>query len=126
MVSRLRRPKVEMDLEVSGGPFYPGGTINVRGSIYPQQNFFVREGYIELVCTEIYSFIETYTEFGSGRVQRIKPPERSTASIETGWTNYGGNISVPGKSSSRHAPTPSCLGPQLHRVDSGAVLGAAV
>ena len=52
-------------MELIGGPFYTGGTIHVRGSLFPRQSFFVREGHIELVCTERYWWV--YLE---GRSQR--------------------------------------------------------
>ena len=43
-----------MDIEVDDRPVCPGGILDVRVSLFPQESFYVREGRIELVCTEGY------------------------------------------------------------------------
>lgn len=54
MLSILKKPKADVTLDISGEPFYPGGTINVGIFISSQDRFTVRSGTVELVCTEVY------------------------------------------------------------------------
>ena len=53
MPRRLRRPKAQLDVEVPGGPsFHPGDNIKVLVSLSAEEAFYVRRGWVELVCVE--------------------------------------------------------------------------
>jgi hypothetical protein len=60
MVSFLRSPKADLDIVVSGEPFYPGSDMKVEASLSPQQDFHVRKGILELSCIETYWEVVTY------------------------------------------------------------------
>ena len=54
MLSFLRRASADLDVAVIGGPALPGDTIDVQITLLPRQRIYIREGSIELVCTETY------------------------------------------------------------------------
>ena len=54
MVSRLRRPKTKLDIQLFGGPsFHPGDTVKGRIDLYAQDSFYIREGRIQLICAHV-------------------------------------------------------------------------
>jgi len=54
MVSRLRRPKSKLDIQLFGGPsFHPGDTVKGRIDLNAQESFYVREGRIQLICDHV-------------------------------------------------------------------------
>jgi hypothetical protein len=54
MLSRFRRPKADISLEVGEGPFWPGDRVDVRVSLSTRESLHVREARIELACIETY------------------------------------------------------------------------
>ena len=50
----LRRPKTDITLKISEGPLYPGSTVNVEVTVSAEENFSIRSGSVELICTEVY------------------------------------------------------------------------
>ena len=54
MLSRFRRPKADITLEASDGPYWAGDKVDARVTLFPQESFHVREAWIELVCIETY------------------------------------------------------------------------
>ena len=54
MVSKLRRPKTKLDIRLVGGPsFHLGDTVKGRIDLHAQENFYVREGRIRLICIHV-------------------------------------------------------------------------
>ena len=54
MLSFLKKPKADIALDISNGPFYLGSTINVGIFISSQDTFPVRSGSADLTCIETY------------------------------------------------------------------------
>ena len=54
MVSRLRRPKGDLSIELEDGPHRLGKAINGRVTLLPGETFQMRGGKVEFVCTETY------------------------------------------------------------------------
>jgi hypothetical protein len=98
MLSRFRRPKADISLEVSDEPYWPGDKVDVRVSLLPRDSFYVREGRIELVCIETY-----YLHFSEGEpikrkreLSRTEAPFLSETRVVEGLPCGGrGIISVP-------------------------------
>ena len=54
MVSRLPRQKAQLEMKVGRGLLRPGGALKVGVYLSPERTFHVREGRVELVCSETY------------------------------------------------------------------------
>ena len=66
MVSRLRRPKSKLDIQLFGGPsFHPGDTVKGRIDLNAQESFYIREGRIQLICDHVAHDYEN-REYRSG------------------------------------------------------------
>ena len=52
ILARFRPPKAQLNLQVSGAPLYPGGTVKVRVTGSCLEAVIAGTGRIELVCTE--------------------------------------------------------------------------
>ena len=76
MISFLRSPKAELDIQVSGESFYPGRTINAGVTLSPKKDFHIRKGILELLCIETYWDVVTYY-VSSGRQGGSYPRSRN-------------------------------------------------
>ena len=54
MASIISKPKVNIDIDTIGEPFYSGSTVPVKITVSPQERFSVRLGVLGLTCTEVY------------------------------------------------------------------------
>lgn len=54
MVSRFRRPKADLSIQVDRAELLIGEELEARVVLLPESDFLVRQGTIALVCTEIY------------------------------------------------------------------------
>ncbi len=50
----LRSPKLDINLDVSTEPLYPGGTLNAGILVSSHESCTLRSGSVELSCTEVY------------------------------------------------------------------------
>ena len=81
MLRWLRRPKAQLNIEVPGGPsFHPGDSIKVLVILSPQETFYVRRGWIELLCIEQHNE-QRQGEEGSYTVRVFQEPYHRSESF---------------------------------------------
>ena len=90
MVSRLRRPKSKLDIQLFGGPsFHPGDTVKGRIDLYAKESFYIREGRIQLICDHVAHDYEN-REYRSSESGDIRPEETIIVRAHMNDYGYGG------------------------------------
>ena len=64
MLSRFRRPDADLRVQISQTELQAGEELEARVELVPKSNFHVREGRLELVCTEVY-VQKTSSQYGA-------------------------------------------------------------
>lgn len=64
MLSRFRRPDADLRIHVDKTVLSPGDGLEVRVDLVPKSNFDVRNGRLELICTETY-IQKTSSQYGT-------------------------------------------------------------
>ena len=54
LVSRLRQSRTNLAIAVPGGPFRPGDPVAVQVALLPEEDLYLREGSVTLVCRETF------------------------------------------------------------------------
>ena len=64
MLSRFRRPEADLRVLLTRTVLHAGDELNARVELVPKSSFLVREGRVELICTEIY-VQKTSSQYGT-------------------------------------------------------------
>ena len=64
MLSRFRRPEADLRVLLSNTVLHAGDELNARVELVPKSSFLVREGRVELICTETY-VQKTSSQYGT-------------------------------------------------------------
>ena len=54
LLSRLRQSRTNFSISAPGGPFRPGDQVAVQVSLLPEEDLYLREGLVRLVCRETF------------------------------------------------------------------------
>ena len=63
MLSLFRRPGADLQIEVDKTVLQAGDELSARVTLVPKQDFDVRQGKVELICTETYVLM-TSSQYG--------------------------------------------------------------
>ena len=64
MLSRFRRPEADLRVLLTRTVLHAGDELNARVELVPKSSFLVREGRVELICTETY-VQKTSSQYGT-------------------------------------------------------------
>jgi hypothetical protein len=64
MLSRFRRPEADLRVLLTNTALHAGDELNVRVELVPKSSFLLREGRVELICTETY-VQKTSSQYGT-------------------------------------------------------------
>ena len=89
MLSLFRRPGADLQIEVDKTVVQVGDDLSARVTLVPKQDFDVRQGKVELICTETYVQM-TSSQYGQHYHRRARTLSRKGGSFMEGGTVRAG------------------------------------
>ena len=119
MLSLFRRPGADLQIDVDKTVVQVGDEVRARVTLVPKQDFDVRQGKVELICTETYVQM-TSSQYGQHYHRRAR-----TLSLEGGSFMEGGTVraGLPHSGSVRlvvpAGALPTLTGATVSKIDPG-------
>ena len=117
--SLFRRPGADLQIEVDKTVVQVGDEVRARVTLVPKQDFDVRQGKVELICTETYVQM-TSSQYGQHYHRRTRTLSREGGSFMEGGTVRAGlpyygdvTLAVPA------AALPTLTGVSVNKIDPG-------
>ena len=119
MFSLFRRPGADLQIDVDKTVVQVGDELSARVTLVPKQDFDVRQGKVELVCTETYVFM-TSSQYGQHYHRKTHALSRTGGSflergtVRAGLPHYGDvRLAVPTDA------LPTLTGVSVNKIDPG-------
>ena len=119
MLSLFRRPGADLQIEVDKTVVQVGDEVRARVTLVPKQDFDVRQGNVELICTETYVQM-TSSQYGQHYHRRTRSLSLEGGSFMEGGTvraglSYSGDVTLAVPA----AALPTLTGVSVNKIDPG-------
>ena len=119
MLSLFRRPGADLQIEVDKTVLQLGDELRARVTLVPKQDFDVRQGKVELICTETYVF-RTSSQYGQHYHRKTQVLSRQVGSFLGSETvraglPYSGDVTLAVPADA----LPTLTGVSVNKIDPG-------